>query len=338
MEGRASEVAVKALVEHYSLNEDQEWRLKFVAKRTKFVPTVAEVEWVVEEAKLRDGNKDLDYFMFPYMEFYPWYLRSKGTDFRLYVGAFKKYDGETWPLWMRFNQTTEGPETSLYLTGPEEGVPAQQEPLNLPEYRRSFITWWFPFDHLFQLGNMSPEDPEDESKAKIAASLQDDYFTATVKVLARFPGLIMEQVPEDRSKNRQVYSDYSAFPFFHKEALSPAKPLVKLLEMFGWDMEATTAEDDVGSKDASEKTAFIGDDQTQNDESPESEAANLTDGNHHPVSDLTVRKDTERKISSAKHINARVAKIRQLAHECGPELDFLTRFVGRDWSDFESNH
>ena len=231
MEGRVSEVAVKALVEHYGLNDYQETRLKFVAKRTKFVPTVDQVEWVVKEAKLRDGNKKLDFFMFPYMEFYPWYLRSKDEDFRLYLGAFVRYDGRTWPVWMRFAMTEEGPKTSLYLNCPEKGSKGPEEVLELQEYRRLYMTWWYPFDHLFQLARMSPEDPEEKDKAKIAASLQDDYFKATVKVLARFPGLIMEHDPDDYSKHCQVYSDYSAFPFLQTEALSPANPLAKLFDM-----------------------------------------------------------------------------------------------------------
>ena len=231
MDGLVSEQAVKALVEHYSLNEYQERRLKFVADLTKFVPTVDEVEWVVEEAKLRDGNKELDFWMFPYMEYYAWYFRSKNEDFRLYIGAFVRYDGVTWPVWMRFAQTVNGPKTSLHLDGPDEDIEGQTRVLNLPEYRRLYITWWEPFDHLFQLANMSPEDPDETSKVKIAASLQDDYFRATVKVLARFPGLILECDPDDETKRRQVYSNFSTSPFLHVEAASPANPLAKLFDM-----------------------------------------------------------------------------------------------------------
>lgn len=265
---------VTRLVRHYGLNEYQKRRLKFVANRTNFVPTVDEVEWVVEEAKLRDGNIDLDFFMFPYMEFYPWYFRSKDEDFRLYIGAFIYYDGMTWPVWMRFAQTASGPKTSLYLDGPGEDVEGEAGTLNLQDYRRQFITWWEPFDHLFQLARMTPENRDDASKHQLATDLQDDYFRATVKVLARFPGLILERDPDDETKRRQVYSNFSTSPFLHAEAFSPVNPLAKLFEML-----CAKKTPSVREAESKEKAQLCESETTDHDEDDENDGSEDGAGN-----------------------------------------------------------
>jgi hypothetical protein len=78
---------VEILVERYQLDEVQKENLESVAELTHFVPSVEQVEWVITEARLReDCSHELNYHMFAYMEFLPWFLDDKCGDFRLSIG------------------------------------------------------------------------------------------------------------------------------------------------------------------------------------------------------------------------------------------------------------
>jgi len=83
---------VDRLVAHYKLDAAQKARLDSVAKLTRHTPTIPEVEWIAREAELRNGGTNLDIWMFAYMEYFHWYLRSEGQDRRLWTGALRRYD------------------------------------------------------------------------------------------------------------------------------------------------------------------------------------------------------------------------------------------------------
>jgi hypothetical protein len=51
----------------------------------------------------------------------------------------------------------------------------------------------------------------DEALSKSAAALENDYLKAIMKVLARFPGLIMELDPQDDSMRTQTRWDWEHF-------------------------------------------------------------------------------------------------------------------------------
>lgn len=111
---------VTRLVEYYKLDEAQKARLEHIAKLARYTPTVAEVEWVAKEAKLRDGSSTLDIWIFAYMEYFPWFLRTKGEDSRLWTGAWRRYDHRVAYLWIGFPATSQqGLERTIYLDSPE---------------------------------------------------------------------------------------------------------------------------------------------------------------------------------------------------------------------------
>jgi hypothetical protein len=228
---KSDEIArgVMSLVKHYNLDEAQKKHLELVAKETDFVPTVDQVNWVIDQANLREGGSELAFHMFPYMEYYPWYLRSKAQHHRLYVGGFHLYNGRKWHLWIGFTATEDGLESHLYLNSPR-GDPEHKDRFILDLRNRRLITWWPPYDHLFHTDDLMPKE-RDEALSKSAAALQNDYFKATMKVLARFPGLVMDIDPQDDSMRIQVYDSYSSYPFKRKEELSASNPLAKLFEV-----------------------------------------------------------------------------------------------------------
>jgi hypothetical protein len=75
---------------------------------------------------------------------------------------------------------------------------------------------------------MTPQNSRDEAKNKRAAILQNEYLKAIMKVLARFPGLIVER--DVNENNFQLYKEWSLWPFRHQEKFSEDSPLAKLFE------------------------------------------------------------------------------------------------------------
>ena len=222
---------VKVLVKHYQLDETQKKNLEYVAELTKYVPNVNEVEWVATEARLREGcTQDLNIWMFAYMEYFPWYLRSKDEDHRLWAGALKRYNGLTWYLWIDFPSSQHSPDVQEYLNSPQ-GADKPKHEYYPQAWARNFVTWHTPFDVLFKLDDMMPDDRFDETKNEDARALQNAYLKATMKILARFPGLIVELDPSDKSKTYQLHGGWSEWPFLHREKFSESNPLAKLFDM-----------------------------------------------------------------------------------------------------------
>ncbi|KAH0281118.1 hypothetical protein KCU91_g484, partial [Aureobasidium melanogenum] len=219
---------VKILVEHYKLDQGQEEILRLRAKEHKFVPTVDQVEWVVKEAKLREDHSKhkLNLVMFAYMEYYPWYLRSLGNDHRVYVGDF-----DTWrthnEVWISFD----GKKSQLHFDSPKPGK--SKDVFRLKPVFRRYFKWFASFDELSQLGLMKSEVIDDHAKAKVHAERQNAYIKAATKVLARFPGLILERHPDpDKPMHRIKLHEpkWSAFPFKDNEPTLPDNPLKQLFK------------------------------------------------------------------------------------------------------------
>lgn len=185
--------AAKILVEHYDFDQFQQADLQSVAEATQFVPTVEEVEWLAEEVRFREGSTHkLQVWMFPNMEYYPWYLRSEGSDHRMFLGAFRRCDGMVWELWAGSTLTTKGStKIHLYHHGPmpDDGDKGENK---LAPAHREFISWLPSFVMCFRIEDMMPRHLTTELSFKKAASLQDSYIKGMMKVLARFPGLIPE--------------------------------------------------------------------------------------------------------------------------------------------------
>lgn len=225
--------AVKILVGRYDLDKFQRADLLSVADDTQFVPTVEDVEWLAEEAGLREGSThELPVWLFPYMEYYPWYLRSVGTDHRIFLGAFKYPDGMMEELWAGFPLTTKGSaQIHLYHHGPmcDDGDKGENE--RAPQDRR-WLSWLRSIVLCFSIKDMMPRNLPTEGSFKEAAAMQDAYIKGMMKVLARFPGLILERDDYDDFERSQLYgAQWSAFPFECREESSPSNPLAGLLEM-----------------------------------------------------------------------------------------------------------
>ncbi|KAH0361158.1 hypothetical protein KCU65_g8883, partial [Aureobasidium melanogenum] len=243
---------VKALVEYYQLNEFQEEILIKRAKEHKFVFTVEQVEWVVEEAKLREDHPrhKINLVMFAYMEYYPWYLRSLGDDHRVFIGAIDTWRSHN-ELWVSFN----GKKSQLHWDSPRPGE--SKDVLRLPAVFRRYVKWLASFDDLFQLGLMKSEKIDDHARAKNFQEKQSAYIKAAMKVLARFPGLILERHPDPGKPmvRIQLYQPkWSAFPFKANEADSPENPLGKLFGLLTTKPEKSETPKKTAKSKASKKS------------------------------------------------------------------------------------
>lgn len=218
------------LVEHYKLDEAQKARLEHIAKLARYTPTVREVEWVAKEAKLRDGSSDLDIWIFAYMEYFPWFLRTKDEDSRLWTGAWRRYDGRVAYLWIGFPATSQqGLERLIYLDGPRDAG-EDQEVFEPPAWARSLVTWHTPLEMMFGLHANFPQDRFNDAKNKTAADHQDEILKAVMKFLTRFPGLNTELDTSDNTKIYRLYPEHARMPFRDREKFSGSGPLAKLFE------------------------------------------------------------------------------------------------------------
>ncbi|KAG9944106.1 hypothetical protein KCU85_g8194, partial [Aureobasidium melanogenum] len=244
---------VKALVEYYQLDKSQEENLIKRAKEHWFVPTVDQVEWVVEEAKLREDQPKhkINLVMFVYMEYYPWYLRSLGDDHRVYIGNIHTWRSRN-ELWVSFD----GKKSQLHWDSPRPGK--SKDVLRLPAVFRRYVKWLASFDDLFQLGLMKSERNDDEAKAKTFQEKQTAYIKAATKVLARFPGLILERHPDPDKPTWRIKPHgpkWSTFPFKANEANSPDNPLGKLFELLTTKPEKSETPKKTAKSKASKKSA-----------------------------------------------------------------------------------
>ncbi|CAD0099685.1 unnamed protein product [Aureobasidium mustum] len=246
---------VRATVQHYGLDKTQEENLTTRAKENEVVPTIEEVVWVVKEAQLRDGGQELNWPMFYYMEFYPWYLRSLDDDHRVYVGTFKNWKAEC-DLWIGF-----GPESQLHYDGPVPGDNKHVFDLRVEFHR--YIRWHTSFEHLFQLSKMRSNSIKDTAGAKKAHQQQSAYIKAAMTVLARFPGLVLERDPQHDELRYQLYGpSWNAFPFWNREARSEETPLDGLFKMLCSKKEGTIKSFEGDQKDgvAAKSVEVAGDD------------------------------------------------------------------------------
>jgi hypothetical protein len=181
------------------------------------------------------------------MEHYPWYLRSEGEDYRIFLGVFKRCDGTVWELRAGFNQITSGTKIRLYHHGPRPEKEHKGRHRLGPSDRR-FLTWLPSINICFGLEEMLPEDPFAEVPNKKAAALQDAYIKGMMKVLARFPGLILERDEYDDILRYQLHgAQWSAWPFRFREQSSGNNPLAKLSEIL-----CTKIVEDVGEEEDSD--------------------------------------------------------------------------------------
>ena len=214
---------VKALVDYYQLDQAQEENLITRAKEHKFVPTIDQVEWLAKEAGLHDNRYRLNLPMFTYMEYYPWYLRSLGDDHRVFVGLIKTYKSSH-EIWASFN-----PNGRVHLDSPKPGK--GKDVFKMKAVFRRYIRWLGSFIHCFQLDAMKSENIDDHVNATKARALQNAYIKAAMKVLARFPGLILERDPDRPLVRYRLYGPrWSAFPFKCCESGLPGNPLEQLFK------------------------------------------------------------------------------------------------------------
>lgn len=188
--------AVQILVKHYKLHLLEKETLLLVAEDTQWVPSVEDVEWLVEEAKLKvNSAHKLPIWLYPYMEFYPWYLRNDGVGgdkYRVFLGVFKYFDGSTWELWAEFKPSQTGPQVHLYHDSIKIHSEREEKSLIKPTHRR-FLTWLPSIELCFRLDDMLPEDFDAEDANREGAAQQDSYIKGMMKVLARFPGMIVDR-------------------------------------------------------------------------------------------------------------------------------------------------
>jgi hypothetical protein len=165
---------VDILVKHYELDQVQRAGLETVADDAQFVPTVEDVEWLASEAKLREGSKHKLYvWLFPHMEHYPWYLRSEGEDYRVFLGVFNCCDGLVWELWAGFTPSPKGAKIHLYHHAPRPER-ADKGEHRLAAANRRFLTWLPSLNICFRIEQMLRSNYNDSlAKHAKAATLQN---------------------------------------------------------------------------------------------------------------------------------------------------------------------
>ncbi|KAH0015365.1 hypothetical protein KCU78_g8217, partial [Aureobasidium melanogenum] len=157
-------------------------------------------------------------------------LRAKehnlGDDHRVLIGIIDTWQSHD-ELWVSFD----GKKSQLHFDSPKPGK--SKDVLRMKPVFRQYVKWLASFDHLFQVGLMKPKPFDDHAKAKIHAERHNAYIKAATKVLARFPGLILERHPDPDKPMHRIklhVPKWSAFPFKDNEPMLPDNPLKQLFK------------------------------------------------------------------------------------------------------------
>ncbi|KAG9526485.1 hypothetical protein KCU93_g5533, partial [Aureobasidium melanogenum] len=178
------------------------------------------LDWIVEQARL--GHKVikvevLNIPCFYFMQNYPWYMRKLNKGVRLFVGHMRnhRYRCEIWVQWHPSKVTSAPPELKFY--GDCDDDHEDIELAIIPEVRR-FIEWQPCFEKVFKFSSMG-------NNVTDTVTRQDAHLLAIAKVLARFPGLVMECHPESDQKIIQANGrGWCKFPFTDREAPKAENP------------------------------------------------------------------------------------------------------------------
>ncbi|KAI5210610.1 hypothetical protein E4T39_00257 [Aureobasidium subglaciale] len=237
---------IQVIIEHYGLDHSQGNHFTNLVKQFQVLPTVDDIEFVIEQAGLRSVAKDARKMalpMFYFAQYLPWYVRQAGDEHRILVGWITSYhlgeiEIEVWCSWSKYRFKGENAGIKIMTYGSCEPGTHAQHGIRITESARRYVEWHGSFETLFQLSAFMPADPDDVKTCKKMAMEQNVHLKNVVKVLIRFPGLVMEPCEQRPGVDYQVNGDrYSKLPINDREPVKVNHPYEKLQELFRFDAD-----------------------------------------------------------------------------------------------------
>jgi hypothetical protein len=190
----------------------------YLCMRYNWIPTIDQVNFIIEQANLIDGKHRLEFPVYPFMQQFK-FLLSVAPDTnqpRMLVGKipFSLGKQEVWAGWSKSSDSESAAELMLYYLPCPDGDDAGV--FDLEPHNRNWIQWEEPFETLFQMSGILDLHSLDSS-----VEVQDAIMLSVAKVVIRFPGLMRPFDEHVNSLAAQLHrATFSSRPFDEFEPMS----------------------------------------------------------------------------------------------------------------------
>ncbi|THZ72644.1 hypothetical protein D6C84_09913 [Aureobasidium pullulans] len=220
-----------------SSNQDL-FRSLYLETKDDGTPTIEKIEAIVNALASGDFHfpatvkiwKPLLYFVQHFAWLYYPVRDSKKTKHRLYVGKdvwAEISGGNSWTLkmYVSLHETRRDGKSTLWAWKRGD---------------RQCMTWYWPLQKLFRLGDFHKKDFGDEreddygrkyvSDSKNFTRIgkwdehQNDHIKAVILLIHAFPGMIMKKSSTHKDTVHQIFKDFAKFPFL-ESVITPGIPL-----------------------------------------------------------------------------------------------------------------
>lgn len=233
------------------------------------------LDWIVEEAQLGHRVVEVEVLNIPcfyFVQCYPWFMRNLDRGVRLFVGHIPIYrtDYELWVGWEQSDVPNAPPK--LIFHGHADKDHDDIKIAITPDVRKH-IKWWFSLEQIFKFSCMGNNITDTVIR-------QDAHLRAIAKVLARFPGLVVERDPTSEETVIAVNGPgWSKFPFTDREQQKPENPyrdFTRLLNLGNVDTKEYEDGTNKGKWTGSEDN-MLGDESEDEDEDKDEEGVTYAD-------------------------------------------------------------
>ncbi|TIA41031.1 hypothetical protein D6C79_07318 [Aureobasidium pullulans] len=229
-----------------SSNQDL-FRSLYLETKDDGTPTIEKIEAIVDA--LASGGfgfpatvkiwKPLLYFIQHFAWLYYPVRDSKKTKHRLYVGKVISALGHEQDVWAEISGGNSW-TLKMYVSLHETRVDGKSTLWAWKRGDRMCMTWYWPLQKLFRLGDFPKKDfgdemvddygrkyvPNSENFTRIGKwdEHQNDHIKAVILLIHAFPGMIMKKSSTHKDTVHQIFKDFAKFPFL-KDIITPAIPL-----------------------------------------------------------------------------------------------------------------
>ncbi|KAG9855960.1 hypothetical protein KCU98_g1678, partial [Aureobasidium melanogenum] len=186
--------------------------------RYNWIPTMDQVNFMIEQANLIDEKHRLEFPVYPFMQEFKFllYVAPDTNQPRMLVGKipFSLGKQEVWAGWSKSTDNKNAAKLMLYYLPCPDGDDAGA--FDLEPYNRNWIKWEEPFETLFQMSRILDLDSLDSS-----VDVQNAIMMSVAKVVIRFPGLMRPFDEHIDSLAAQLHrATFSSRPFDEFEPMS----------------------------------------------------------------------------------------------------------------------
>ncbi|THW82325.1 hypothetical protein D6D15_10258 [Aureobasidium pullulans] len=229
-----------------SSNQDL-FRSLYLETKDDGTPTIEKIEAIVDA--LTSGGfgfpatvkiwKPLLYFIQHFAWLYYPVRDSKKTKHRLYVGKVISALGHEQDVWAEISGGNSW-TLKMYVSLHETRVDGKSTLWAWKRGDRMCMTWYWPLQKLFRLGDFPKKDfgdemvddygrkyvPNSENFTRIGKwdEHQNDHIKAVILLIHAFPGMIMKKSLVSPNIVHQIFPDFSKFPFL-ESVITPGIPL-----------------------------------------------------------------------------------------------------------------